>query len=84
MQFRDLFESIDGGETEGDGMVTRDELLAYYDGLNEDGSLTPLDIDAQVDDFLKKYDGNRDGTIRKWEMWGRYNWRTHWAAAKQR
>ena len=65
MQFRDLFEKIDGDEAEGDGVITRDELLAYYNELNEDGSLTPLEIDAQVDEFVKKY-GKRDGTIEKW------------------
>ena len=46
--FKNLFAAIDGGELEGDGVITRDDLLAYYNELNEDGSLTPLEIDAQV------------------------------------
>ena len=69
---RDLFDSIDGPEEEGDRVISRDDLVAYYNSLNEDGSLTDLEINVQVDEFLDRYDTDNDGSVGFWEMWLRY------------
>ena len=68
---RELFEQIEGPEQEADRVITRDELTAYYNSLNVDGSLVDLEIEAQVEAFLDTYDSDKDGRVEFWEMWMR-------------
>ena len=78
--FNKFFNAVDGGSGEGDNVITRQELTDYYTNQNEDGALTPQDIDQMVDDFFKKYlrgnyQGDENDQIRKRPLWGIWH---HW------
>ena len=77
--FNQFFNAVDGGSGEGDNVITRLELTDYYTKENEDGALTPEDIDQMVDDFFKKYlrgnyQGDDNDQIQKWALWGGWHW----------
>lgn len=47
----------DGPEQEGDRVITRRDLIAYYNDLY-DGNLLQGEINSFVDEFLERYDSN--------------------------